>query len=91
MAHIQAHCADEKLVSDEVLYSELLSTIKCVHTRLCPRRNTTVKAPLNVRRLAAETRDEHEREMLLGMARQWDRLAEHKARLETKGGRLSEN
>lgn len=49
------------------------------------------QSAIECRRLAAETRDEHEREMLLGMARQWDRLAEHKARLETKGGRLSEN
>jgi hypothetical protein len=36
------------------------------------------------RRLAAEAQDEHERATLLGMARQWDRLAEHKANLENK-------
>jgi hypothetical protein len=36
------------------------------------------------RRLAREAQDEHERETLLGMARQWDRLAEHKAKLEGK-------
>lgn len=36
-----------------------------------------------------KTQDEHERETLLGMAQQWDRLAEHKAKLENGSGWLS--
>jgi hypothetical protein len=34
--------------------------------------------------MAAEARDSHERETLLRMAAQWDRLAEHKARKEAE-------
>jgi hypothetical protein len=34
------------------------------------------------RQLAREAHDEFEREALLRMAAQWDRLAEHKAKLE---------
>jgi hypothetical protein len=34
------------------------------------------------RRLAEQAEDEHERETLLGMPQQWDRLAEHKAKFE---------
>jgi hypothetical protein len=33
---------------------------------------------------ARETHDTHEREALLRMAAQWDRLAEHKARQESE-------
>lgn len=36
------------------------------------------------RRLADLARDRDERETLLGMAAQWDRLAEHKARKEVE-------
>jgi hypothetical protein len=34
------------------------------------------------RRLAEAAQDEHERDTLLGMARQWDRLADYKAKTE---------
>jgi hypothetical protein len=36
------------------------------------------------RRHATEAHDRHEREALLRMAAQWDRLAEHKARKEAE-------
>jgi hypothetical protein len=38
------------------------------------------------RRLADLARDRDERETLLGMAAQWDRLAEHAARKEAEDG-----
>jgi hypothetical protein len=36
------------------------------------------------RRVAGNTEDRFEREMLLRMAAQWDRLADHKARKESE-------
>jgi hypothetical protein len=36
------------------------------------------------RRLADIAQDETERDALIAMARQWDRLAEHKARIEVR-------
>jgi hypothetical protein len=38
------------------------------------------------RKHALETHDTHEREALLRMAAQWDRLAEHKGRKESEQG-----
>jgi hypothetical protein len=38
------------------------------------------------RKHARETHDTHEREALLRMAAQWDRLAEHKGRKESEQG-----
>ena len=42
------------------------------------------KSAQECRRIADETHDQHERETLLRMAAQWDRLAEHKARKEAE-------
>ena len=39
------------------------------------------------RRLAKDAHDDIEREALLKMATQWDRLAEHKAKIEGREGR----
>jgi hypothetical protein len=42
------------------------------------------KSAEDCRRNAKEAHDVHERETLLRMAAQWDRLAEHKARKESE-------
>jgi hypothetical protein len=42
------------------------------------------KSAEDCRRSAKEAHDVHERETLLRMAAQWDRLAEHKARKESE-------
>jgi hypothetical protein len=42
------------------------------------------KSAQECRRIAADAQDSHERETLLRMAAQWDRLAEHKARKEAE-------
>jgi len=42
------------------------------------------KSAEECRRHARETQDTHERETLLRMAAQWNRLAEHKARKESE-------
>jgi len=44
------------------------------------------KSAEECRRHAREARDALERETLLRMAAQWDRLAEHKARKEAEDG-----
>jgi hypothetical protein len=44
------------------------------------------KSAEECRRHARETRDTLERETLLRMAAQWDRLADHKARKEAEEG-----
>ena len=42
------------------------------------------KSAQECRRIAGEAQDSHERETLLRMAAQWERLAEHKARKEAE-------
>jgi hypothetical protein len=43
------------------------------------------------RSLADLAQDETERDSLLAMARQWERLAEHKAKIEARQGPQSSN
>jgi hypothetical protein len=44
------------------------------------------KSAADIRRHAREARDTLEREILLRMAAQWDRLADHKTRKEAEDG-----